>query len=70
MVQRYIKRKNGKIDYVTFDFDTIFTTNSKIADKHKHKYQLADGFDDTHEGLRNNMGKLLRWIREFFVKVK
>ena len=66
----YIKRKNGTIDYVTFDSDTIFTTNSKIPDKHKHKYQLADGFEDTYEGLRNYMGKLLRWIREFFCESK
>ena len=67
----YIKRKNGTIDYVTFDSDTILTTNSKIPYKHKHKYQLVDGFDYTHEGLCNYMGKLLRWIKEFFfVKVK
>ena len=65
----YIKRQNGSIDYVDFDLK-FHTTQNKLPDTIKRRFQLADGYDDTEFSMKEYMGQLQRWIKEMFCESK
>jgi hypothetical protein len=65
----YLKRKDGTIDYVDYNLN-FHTTNNKIPEKHKHVYQLVDGYSCDENGLTDYMHTLKRNIKEMYCESK